>query len=106
MFRDSEKVSLTETEDDDDGNDRDGGIVIRVRTNSILGYQPQNLVMLDIHNDQTGQGETPNAHVSGTEMMFFELVKGWDGYFYVHDNVLFWVFLAHLKKKIPKSKCI
>lgn len=63
MFRDSEKVSLTETEDDDDGNDRDGGIVIRVRTNSILGYQPQNLVMLDIHNDQTGQGRNSPRHM-------------------------------------------
>ena len=61
MFRDSEKVSLTETEDDDDGNDRDGGIVIRVRTNSILGYQPQNLVMLDIHNDQTETGQERNS---------------------------------------------
>ena len=61
MFRDSEKVSLTETEYDDDGNDRDGVIVIRVRTNSILGYHLQNLVMLDIHNDQTETGQERNS---------------------------------------------
>ena len=69
MFRDSEKVSLTETEDDDDGNDRDGGIVIRVRTNSILGYQPQNLVMLDIHNDQTGQCTVGNLKSRGRHIV-------------------------------------
>ena len=55
----NEKVSRSKTVDDDGGNDRDGVIVIRVRTNSILGYHLQHLVMLDIHNDrsETGTGE-------------------------------------------------
>ena len=54
----SEKVSLAETEDDDGGNDRDGVIVIRVRTNSIPGYHLQNLVMLDTFTmtSESGQG--------------------------------------------------
>ena len=28
------------------------------------------------------------AHVCGTKMMFFELPKGWDRYFFIPDNVL------------------
>ena len=57
----NEKVSRSKTVDDDGGNDRDGVIVICVRTNSILGYHLQNLVMLDIHNDQTETGQERNS---------------------------------------------
>ena len=55
------------------------------------------------------------AHVCGTEMMFFELPKGRDRYFYTRDNVpdqgkcdlksnpfTFWYFSKKMCKKHPK----